>query len=64
MIVEPKHPTYGTLEKLLLEIESDVRAGYDLRIGLVGALNWFSDQFARHRRDGNDAAHGSSSKEK
>ena len=46
---EPKHPTYGTLKELLAEIERDVRAGYELRIGLQGALFWFSHRFAELR---------------
>jgi len=44
---EPKHPTYGTLEQLLAEIGRDVRQGYDVRIGLQGALAWFTVEFGR-----------------
>lgn len=43
---EPKHPTYGTLDMLMAEIESDIRKGYDVRIGLIGAMNWFSGKYA------------------
>lgn len=46
---EPKHPTYGTLDKLLAEIAKDIRSGYDLRIGLEGALHWFSHRYAELR---------------
>lgn len=48
---EPKHPTYGTLDELLAEIAKDIRQGFDLRIGLEGALHWFSHQYAARRRD-------------
>ena len=41
----PVHPTYGTFKQLLATIESDIRQGYDLRIGLHGALVWFSNEF-------------------
>lgn len=44
---EPVHPTYGTLKDLLAEIERDTRKGYEIRIGLHGALAWFSKQFAK-----------------
>jgi len=46
---EPKHPTYGTLNNLLAAIAADVRQGYDVRIGLLGALNWFSHEFSKQR---------------
>lgn len=52
MDVEPIHPTYGTLKELLAEIERDTRNGYAMRIGLHGALAWFSKQFARGTNNG------------
>jgi hypothetical protein len=42
---EPIHPTYGTLKSLMSEIANDIRQGYEVRIGLQGAMNWFSRQF-------------------
>ena len=53
---EPIHPTYGTLDQLLAEIRSDIRAGYDVRIGLQGALNWFSGKYAEMRVLSNEGA--------
>jgi hypothetical protein len=44
---EPIHPTYGTLDDLLVEIARDIREGYMLRIGLLGALGWFADAYGR-----------------
>lgn len=55
---EPKHPTYGTLRNLLAVIEFDVREGYDVRIGLQGALSWFSHEFARRRVESGSAKEG------
>lgn len=49
---EPKHPTYGTLDDLLAEIRSDVVQGYELRIGLLCALNWFSNKYGEARASG------------
>lgn len=49
MADEPKHPTYGTLDELLATIAADIRQGYDVRIGLQGALVWFSHRFAEQR---------------
>ena len=46
---EIRHPTYGTLDELLATIARDVRQGYDLRIGLQGALNWFIHQYGKQR---------------
>lgn len=46
---EPKHLTYGTLDQLLAEIARDVRQGYEVRIGLQGALNWFVHQYGQRR---------------
>lgn len=48
---EPKHPTYGTLTNLLVQIEADIRNGYDVRIGLQGALQWFSYEYAKRRAE-------------
>ena len=42
-----KHPTYGTLEELLEEIREDIKKGYVLRLGLQGALNWFSYEYSK-----------------
>lgn len=44
-----RHPTYGTLEQLLKTIGDDVRGGYEVRIGLQGALNWFVGEYGAAR---------------
>lgn len=46
-----RHPTYGTIDDLLAEIKDDVEHGYDLRMGLHGALLWFSGEYSRLRRE-------------
>lgn len=48
---EIRHPTYGTLDELLATIKRDIQQGYDLRIGLQGALHWFIHQHAGRRAD-------------
>jgi hypothetical protein len=45
----PLHPTYGTLDRLLATIKADVIQGYELRIGLHGALAWFSYEYGCRR---------------
>jgi hypothetical protein len=46
---EPIHPTYGTLDQLLATIKADIQQGYELRIGLHGAMAWFSYQYGCQR---------------
>lgn len=46
---EPIHPTYGTLDSLLATIKRDVQEGYELRIGLLGALSWFAHEHGKRR---------------
>jgi hypothetical protein len=46
---EIKHPTYGTLDDLLAAIKRDLEQGYELRLGLLGALHWFSGQYGARR---------------
>lgn len=48
---EPQHPTYGTLDKLLATIRQDIAGGYELRLGLLGALNWFSYEYGKQRAE-------------
>lgn len=48
---EIKHPTYGTLDSLLAAIKRDVQQGYELRLGLLGALSWFSNQYGKQRAE-------------
>lgn len=43
--MEPKHPTYGTLDQLLAEIKRETMGGQLLRIGHQGALNWFAHEY-------------------
>lgn len=53
---EPIHPTYGTLDQLLAVIKQDVRDGYEVRIGLLGALAWFCARYGERRTADNSAA--------
>ncbi len=46
---ELKHPTYGTIENLMNEIVKDVKQGYEVRLGMLGAINWFSCKFGELR---------------
>lgn len=48
---EPIHPTYGTLDDLLAEIKRDISQGYELRMGLLGALSWFSARGTRENQE-------------
>jgi len=47
-----KHPTYGTLDNLLATIKHDISQGYELRIGLHGALSWFASECGRMKNEG------------
>ena len=57
MTQEPKHPTYGTLDQLLEEVASDIRCGYELRIGLQGALGWFAAEYAKLKLELSNSEH-------
>ncbi len=54
--IEPIHPTYGTLDQFLATIARDVRQGYEVRIGLQGALNWFVGEYGKIRADQPDGS--------
>lgn len=49
-----RHPTYGTIDDLLATIRDDVEHGYDLRMGLHGALLWFSSEYSRLKKEVSD----------
>lgn len=48
-VIPPVHPTYGTLDHLLATIKADIEQGYEVRIGLQGAMAWFGHQYGQQR---------------
>lgn len=56
-VEEPVHPSYGSLDQFLAALAVDVRAGYFMRIGQQGAINWFAEQYSA-KRAASSAAEG------
>ena len=53
---EIKHPTYGTLDQLLIEISDSIKRGEFPRIGHDGALVWFVVKYAAQPRNAGNGA--------
>lgn len=57
---EIRHPTYGTLDSLMVAIKHDVQQCYQLRLGLLGALNWFTHEYGLRHAESEPAETGES----